>query len=271
MSWHTLYLRASEPQAIVVALLDVLRRHSYQRYDPFAGGTGTPPGFKIFVKHFVTPATDGWVRLLGTPDPDTLIDLSHVRPFLHAWSTDSDSGIDVYRAGALDPDGQVAYLRPGKTADDLALAQHGAVPAAAGKDTGASVIPGEIQQLARAHNVNPEQADQLLDRLTSRLFGKLDRASGGEASAMQAQARALATGANRPDWNNPAAHRLKALAGVLALPSNWREPDFDAVREAYQVARLLRRNPRSQLMPDEQAALKIVPDAIEYQAVYVGK
>jgi hypothetical protein len=62
-----------------------------------------------------------------------------------------------------------------------------------------------------------------------------------------------------------------ALAGVLALPANWREPDFDAVREAYQVARLLRRNPRSQLMPDEQAALKIVPGALEYQAVYVGK
>jgi hypothetical protein len=136
---------------------------------------------------------------------------------------------------------------------------------------GSHLIPGEIQQLARAHDVNPEQADQMINHLTSRLFGKLDRASGGEASAMQARARALATGAHRPDWNNTAARRLEALVGVLALPSNWREPDFETVREAYQVARLLRRNPRSQVMPDEQAALKIVPNAIEYQAVYVGK
>jgi hypothetical protein len=87
MSWHSLYLRAGEAQAIAAALLDVLGRHSYQRYDPFAGGTGTPPGFRVFVKHFVAPATDGWVRLLGTPDPDSLIDLSHVQPFLHAWLT----------------------------------------------------------------------------------------------------------------------------------------------------------------------------------------
>ena len=272
MSWHSLYLRAGEAQAIAAALLDVLGRHSYQRYDPFAGGTGTPPGFRVFVKHFVAPATDGWVRLLGTPDPDSLIDLSHVQPFLHAWLTDNDSRIDVYRDGAVDPDGLAAYLRPGKTANDLALARHGAVPAAAAdQDTAASLIPGEIQQLARAHNVNPEQADQMINRLTSRLFGKLDRASGGEASAMQARARALATGAHRPDWNNRAARRLEALAVVLALPSNWREPDFETVREAYQVVRLLRRNPRSQVMPDEQAALKIVPNAIEYQAVYVGK
>jgi hypothetical protein len=271
MPWHSLYLRASEAQIIAAVLLDVLARRSYQRYDPFAGGTGTPPGFSVFVKHFVAPATDGWVRLLGTPDPDSLIDLSQVQPLLHAWLIDSDSGIDVYRGGAVDPDGLVAYLRPGKTADDLALARRSTVPATADQGAAASLIPGEIQQLAHNHNVNPEQASHMIDRLTSRLFGKLDRASGGEASAMQASAFALATGAHRPDWNNPAARRLEALAGVLALPANWREPDFDAVREAYQAARLLRRNPRSQLMPDEQAALKIVPGALEYQAVYVGK
>jgi hypothetical protein len=271
MSWHSLYFRAGEAQAVAGMLLDALRRHGYQGYDPFAGGTGTPPGLTVFVKHFVAPASDGWVRVLGAPDPDSLIDLSRALPFLHAWLTNDDGSIDAYHDGALDPDGLAACLRPGHSADDLVQAQHGAAPPAAHHDEIASVLPGEIQQLARDHRVNPEQADRVIDRLTTRLFGRLDRASGGEASAMQAQARALATGANRLDWESQAARRLKALAGVLALPSNWREPDFETVREAYQVARLLRRNPHSQLMPDEQAALKIVPNALDYQAVYVGK
>ncbi len=88
---------------------------------------------------------------------------------------------------------------------------------------------------------------------------------------MQAGASALATGANRLDWNSEAARRLKALASVLSLPSNWREPDFETVRAAYQAARYLRKSPSARLMPDEQEALKALPDAIQYEAVYAGK
>jgi hypothetical protein len=134
-----------------------------------------------------------------------------------------------------------------------------------------SAVPAELQQLAREHNVNPAQANQMIERITSRLFGKLDRASGGEASAMQARASALATGANRLDWNGTSGQRLKALASILDLPSNWREPDFETVRAAYQAARYLRRSPNARLMPDEQEALEALPDAIQYEAVYAGK
>jgi len=55
------------------------------------------------------------------------------------------------------------------------------------------------------------------------------------------------------------------------LPANWRDPDFETLREAYQVARRLAKTPSAQLMPDERGALNSVPDAIHYEAVYVGK
>jgi hypothetical protein len=268
-TWHSLYLRADDTDAVAAALIDALRHHGYQRYDPFAGGTGTPPGLKSFIKHFVAPPTDGWVHVLGEPDPSSLVDLSAGQTLLYTWLTATNSGIDVYSDGATDPEGIVQYLRPGKTISDLARAQQGDAPAPVDRPT--SAIPNDMQPFARDHNVNPDQANRMIERLTSRLFGKLDRASGGEASTMQAQARALAMGANRLDWNSPAAQRLKAMVGVLSLPSNWRGPDFDAVREAYQAARMRRKNPNSQLFPDEQAALNALPDVLKYEAVYMGK
>ncbi len=268
-TWHSLYLRADDAEAVAAALIDALRHHGYQPYDPFAGGNGTPPGLKTFVKHFVAPPTDGWLRVLGEPDPSSLIDLRTGQTILYAWLTASDCGIEVYRDGATDPGGLIDFLRSDKTLDDLVRAQRGAMPTSV--DRPASVLPDDMQPFAQAHNVNPEQANKMIERLTSRLFGKLDRNTGGEASAMQSQARALATGADRLDWNSPAAQRLKAMVNVLDLPSNWREPSFDTVREAYQAARMLRKNPGSQLFPDEQAALRALPDALEYVAVYVGK
>lgn len=268
-TWHSLYLRAADAPAVVVALVNALQQHGYQRYDPFAGGSGTPPGLKIFVKHYVAPTVDGWVRILGDPDPAVLNDLSTHWTLLHAWLTDTDSGIDVYEHGSVIPDGLSAYLRPGKTPDDLRRAWQGALPTPTERP--ASILPDDVQQLAQDRRVNPQQANRMIDRLTGQLFGKLDRQSGGEASAMQSQARALAMGGNRPDWNSAAGQRLKAVISVLSLPANWREPDFIAVRDAYQAARMARRNPNAHLMPDEQAALKALPNALEYEAVYMGK
>jgi hypothetical protein len=266
MSWHSLYLRTADSNTdahtIATALIDSLHQYGYQRYDPFPGGTGTPPGLKQFVKQFVAPAVNGWVRILGEPDSKALHDLSTHYPVIFAWLTETDSGMTLYRDGGIDPEGLSAYLRPRQRLDAQPV---NAAPTTADP----SILPDEIQKLARDHNVNPDQANKMINRLTANLFGKLDRASGGEANAMQAQARALVS--NRLDWSSPAAVKLQALAGALTLPSNWREPDFDAVREAYQVARRLHKNPRSQLMPDEQAAIKAVPNALEYQAIYAGK
>jgi hypothetical protein len=268
-TWHSLYLPAGDPPAITAALLDALHQLGYQRYDPFAGGTGTPPGLKTFVKHFIAPPVDGWARILGEPDLQAVIDLSKGRMVLHAWLTDADGNVSLYQDGQARDEALTTLLRPGKTADDLRRAQAGTAPVAA--DPLNSTVPAEMQHLAHTHNVNPEQANQMIERITSRLFGKLDRASDGEASDMRARASALATGANRLNWNSAAGQRLKALAAVLGLPSNWREPDFEMVRAAYQAARYLRKSPNARLMPDEQEALKALPHAIQYEAVYAGK
>src|SRR3954465_5804249 len=105
MPWHSLYFRSNEQASIVAAVAEAMHQHGYQRYDPFPGGSGTPVGVKTFVKLFVAPPVDCWVRVLGEPDLDRLTDLSIGRPVLHAWLTDTDSGIDVYQDGKFGPQG----------------------------------------------------------------------------------------------------------------------------------------------------------------------
>jgi hypothetical protein len=268
MPWHNLYFRSNEQPSIAAALTEVLQQHGYQPYDPFPGGSGTPIGVTTFVKLFVAPPVDCWVRVLGEPDLDCLGDLSTGRSVLHAWLTDTDSGIALYQDGSIDAQGLSAYLRSGKTENDLKRAQLGTIITVT-KDS--DIVPDAISQLARDHNVNAAQANKMMDRMTSTLFGKLDRSSSGEASAMQAQARALATGAGKTNWNSAAGQRLQALAGVIALPGNWRDPDFTDLREAYQAARMLKKNAKARLLPDEQAALNRLPNALDYEAVYMAK
>lgn len=280
--WHSLYLQPENSDgpdspdysaAVRTALIDILQQHGYKAYDPFAGGTGTPPGLKTFVRHFVAPHIDGWVRVLGEPERAILSDLSTGWVVLHAWIDEGDSGIDVYRDRntiALDNYLSASRNGEGQTGDIGARPSTPEFGAEINTPT-PNILPIEIQQLARDHNVNPQQANKMIDRVTSQLFGKLDRASGGEASTVQSQARALVTGTHRIDWNSPAAQRLTTLASTIPLPANWRTPDFDAVRDAYQAARMLRKNPRAQLLPDESSALNAIPNAIQYEAVYVGK
>src|SRR5262249_30060202 len=151
-SWHSLYLPATEVPEATSTLLDVLESTGYTRYDPFPGGMGTPPGLKTFVKLFVTPAQEGWVRVLGEPDPAVLPDLSRQFKVLYAYLYDKRSSVSVYRDGSLIEDGLIEFLRPGKTADDLARAAQGAIPTIAGPSTqSASMLPEEFQQLAQDH------------------------------------------------------------------------------------------------------------------------
>ncbi len=65
--------------------------------------------------------------------------------------------------------------------------------------------------------------------------------------------------------------RVRAIAGVLRLPDNWRLPTWETVRDAYQVHRLRARNPRMALMPGDKESMEAVPDALDYLPVYMGK
>jgi hypothetical protein len=267
-TWHSLYLQNDDLPAVAAALVESLQSLGYQRYDPFPGGMGTPPGLKNFAKYFVAPAQDGWVRVLGQPEPDLLPNLSRKFSLLYIWLTDAASGVEAYIDGERHDDRLREFLRPGASLPDATNTYHD--DTSTENNAAGLTLPDDVQQLAQDHNVNPDQANKLVSRLTSQLFGKLDRTSGGEASAMQDQARALVSG-GAVNWNSAPARRLKAIMDALTVPANWRDPDFDRLRDAYQVARRLRRTPSAQLMPDEQASIKAIPNAIEYEAVYMGK
>src|SRR5262249_2867639 len=122
-NWDSLCIRGRDHVQVAIILRDTLLAAGYQRYDPFPGGSGTPPGLKTFVKQFVAPAQDGWVRVLGAPDVAVLPALSVDDDVLHAQLSVEFGDITVYHNGALDPDYLSTYLRPGKTLDDLARAR----------------------------------------------------------------------------------------------------------------------------------------------------
>src|SRR5215831_17632135 len=101
-TWHSLYLPIeSFPDAAAgaTALGEALGRQGYQRYDPFAGGTGTPVSLKEFVKCLVAPPLEGWLRILGDPANAVAVmqsvaaDLSAGRAILWARFSGDDSGI----------------------------------------------------------------------------------------------------------------------------------------------------------------------------------
>lgn len=271
--WHALYIPLEDADRVEAALRAALAGLGYQPYDPFPGGTGTPPGLADLVRSFVAPPGEGWTRVLGEIDAAALPALSAAlnAPVLEGRLADGEGGFAVWRAGVRDPsaDALAAFLRAGRSRADLDDALR-PLPTLTGQRSSGSALPPEIAQLAEARGVSTRQADKLVSRLSGNLFGKLNRQAGGAEDDAQAQARALLAG-QTDVWAAPAGQRLMAIAAALALPANWRAPDLDAVRDAYQLRRLRERTPRLPLMPGDQQVLDAVPDAFSYRPVYMGR
>lgn len=275
-AWHSLFISTDEAVPVVSALLEALALYSYAPYDPFPGGNGTPPAYKRFIRQFVSPARSGWVRILGIPDLDSIRSISAKWPILYGL-LDGDAGEwRVIRNGESSTDAAafVPYLKPNVTPDAftrVASGQIGLVPDnSESRSVSELALPPDVQQLARERGVNPRQADRLVERMTGQVFGRLNRGTGGEAGALRDQAQALIRGSG-PDWESKAGQRLRAIAALLTLPSDWRTPTWEDVRDAYPTARRLARNPKASLLPGEREALNALPDAVQYAPVYVGK
>lgn len=276
--WHALFVPLEDADRVESALRDSLTALGYQPYDPFPGGSGTPPGLDDLARSFVAPPGEDWTRVLGEVDPAALPALSAAldMPLLEGWLADGEGGFVVWQAGARDgsADALAAFLRPDRTRADVDAALRAASDAPSEvsslADLGAGALPPEIERLAEQHGVDARQADKLVKRLRGNLFGKLNRQAGGSESDAQAQARVLLAG-QADVWSSPAGQRVMAIAAALRLPATWRVPDFDAVREAYQLRRLRARAPRLPLMPGDQQALDAVPDALDYRPVYMGR
>lgn len=279
-SWHSLFLPVTDSAPVVAALKDALNARGYALFDPFPGGTGTPPKLAATVRQFVAPESGGWVRVLGEPDAESLgaFQAAAGVPVIVGWLAEDGGGFVLWRDGAqhTDPDAFAGYLRPDHTLDTLKQAWAGdlAVEAVDPENPpvavlGADGLPPELQQFAQQQGVDAQKAQKMFERLGGKLLGRF---GGGEGGDDRAQAHALLAGVEGGDlWNTVHGQRVRAVARVLALPDNWRVPSWQQVRDAYQVFRLRARSPRMALMPGDQEAMDTVPDALDYTPVYMGK
>ncbi len=274
-AWYSLYLPTNDAHPIVESLRGLLADQGYQVFDPFPGGSGTPPGLSNTVRQFAAPPQSGWLRLLGQPLETLLPAWSRALdiPILYAWLTGDSGGWALFHAGTRDDNPAVfePYLHPDRSLEDLRAAFAGqlkvGVVASDSPAVVTSSLPPELLGFAQQQGVDEKKAGKMFDRLSANVFGKL----GGGSEAEKDQARALMSGGGHDPWNGLHGQRVRAIASVLQLPDNWRLPSWEDVRDAYQVHRLRARSPRMMLMPGDQEALDAVPDALDYLPVYMGK
>ncbi len=265
-AWHTLYVPSENTEPVVVTLKATLSARGYEAYDPFPGGSGTPPQVRQTVRLFVAPAQAGWVRVLGAPDEDALPDVQQRLdvPLLYAWLSTEGGGWALFAYGTRQetPDAFAPYLAAEHTLDELRAAfAHTSNDAAPSAD--ASALPPELQAMARAQGVDARQTEKLLGRLGHKLLGRFQDAD-------ERQAQALLGGA--PDlWGSAAGQRVRAIAALLRLPPDWRSPDWQQVRDAYHVHRLRARHPRMAALPGDDEALAAVPNVADYTPLYMGR
>lgn len=247
--WDQLCLQGASASEVAEQVRATLLAHGYAPYDPFHGGSGTPPRFKQFVRLFVLPPQAGWIRILGAQDPALLPELvrtlSADRLLIHAWFTAQEGGLEAYREGKVDPTLLAPYMGEAVRSES---APH------------SSTLPSEVAKLAQERGVNPQQAEKLIGRFARNIFGK-------QAGSVQQEAAQLFKSA----WESPGAQRLLTLIARVRLPFDLRTPDFETLREAYQATRLLGRRPNATLLDSERAALSAIPYASEAIPVYVGK
>jgi hypothetical protein len=276
--WYRLFVQSDDPAPVIEALRAALVAQGYAPYDPFPGGTGTPLKLAATVRHFVAPPQTGWVQVLGQPDENTLLAFHQqiAAPVIVGWLTADDGGFALLHEGTrhVEPEALADFLHPEHTPDTLRQAFAGQItveavdgdaPSAA--VVGGEALPPELAEFAAQQGVDAGKANKMFARVGGKLLGRFAGGSGD-----QDEARAMLMGQAGGDlWNSLHGQRVRAAAGVLRLPSNWRTPTWQQVRDAYQVHRLRQRSPRMMLMPGDQEALDAVLNVADYTPVYMGK
>jgi hypothetical protein len=276
-NWYRLFVPLADTSLVAAALRSPLETQGYVPFDPFPGGAGTPPGLTAMVRLFVAPPQEGWVCVFGEYPVDLLPDFSRGVgvPVIYGWLTDENGGFALFRDGARsdDPAAFEAYLRPGQPPDILPRAFAGQIKVEALTSdqppvavVGADALPPELQQLALDQGADPVKASKMFEKMSGKLFKRL----GGPSADEQKQAQAMFMG-GQDVWNSLNGQRVRAIASVLNLPSNWRVPSLQTLRDAYQVHRLRQRSPRLSLMPGDKEAMAAVPNALDYTLVYLGR
>lgn len=265
-TWNCLYWRSDNAELVAQHLQQTLTVLGYTLFNPF----GLIPGkaYTRSIRLFVAPALNGWVKVIGAADALDLALLSKDTVLIYATLDGSDSNFRVYVDGkdsSLE-DALIPHLRPNVTISDLqrALNTTSNIIHMDKPEAGLpfNALPDDVK--AMAGNVNSGQAQKMFARLSNDLMKRFQGDEQADA------ARALVNGGSAPDWNSDRGMRLQAVMHCLNVPADWREPDFDSLRDAYQLHERHRRNPNARIYPGDDAVMAKVPDALRYTPVYGG-
>ncbi|MBI1278932.1 MAG: hypothetical protein GC179_12460 [Anaerolineaceae bacterium] len=266
-TWNCLYLPSDDAGAVVQRLQDSLTNLGYILYNPF--GLIPVKAYPRSVRLFVAPAAEGWVKVIGTPDAAQLSALSQNTTVIYMALDGTGADIWVYVDGeavAIE-NALIPFLRPNLTANDLHDALHttSKLIQMDKPDSGLpfDALPDDIKTLAG--KVNTHQAQKMFNRLSGDLLKKVSK-DGDQADA----ARALINNSDTLDWNSMGGTRIRAVMNCLTLPDNWREPDFNMLRDAYPLYERRRRSPNARIYPGDQEIMAKVADALLYTPVYGG-
>lgn len=248
--WSSAFLRFEDQDAVATSLLKAAEVAGYRPYNPFSGVPGR--SYPQSVRLFVAPAQQGWVRVLGVPEPALLAAASRLAPLLLATLNGDQAHVEAWTGG--EPGTLEAVF--GQSLPDVP-AGSASPPSPSLENTLLAALPEDVQ----AMNAHPKQAQALISKLSA---GLLKKAGGDQASAM-----AMLQG-NPPSWDSANGRRLAALFTALAIPA-WRDPDFAAVRDAYPLLFRRKTRPQATLYPGDQDVMDAVPDALDYRPVYAGK
>ncbi len=266
-TWNCLYLHSDDAEGVSQLLQQSLIELGYSLYNPF----GPIPGkaYPRSVRLFVAPTSEGWVKVVGAPDDAQFVSLSQSTPVLYAALDGTEADIRVYADGLPADISTVLtpYLQPDITIGHVqqALESTAKIIQDDAQQSGLpfDALPDDVKALAG--NVNSGQAQKMFARLSGDLMKKVSKGD-GQADA----ARALVSGGNVPDWNSTGGTRVRALMNCLTLPDDWREPDFDSLRDAFQLYERRRRSPNARSYPGDDEVMAKVPDALTYIPVYGG-
>lgn len=265
-TWHSLYLSSEQSDQLISAIHNYFEIHHYTLYNPF----GAYPGmsYPYTIKVFLAPPQNQWSRLIVDADTevsqlDALAQyLSQTVDCLSIRLENNVSLIHAYRDGELLDLAHWATPHLANTESDLSTilnAESFDLPALNEGQIGdipLEALPDDIQ--AMAHQVNAKEANKLFEKLSNRLLKAVGRH----------QARSLISTDNQ--WDSQGGQMIRAMMSHLDMPENWRIPDFPTLRTAYAV-KIRQEEGMSTLFPGDEAALKTIPDALDYQLVYGGK
>jgi hypothetical protein len=263
--WQRLYLSTNN-ERVTETLRGAVTDAGYTLYDPFAASPGK--AYKTSLRFFVSPAHDGWVHVIPEGDVDDAFAraLSTHGLCLSAILDENTDHLCTYQDGEVidTADALLPHLREGYTAaqlrhalmhitptDDHSTRQDKYIPTAA--------LPDDVKQMAS--KLNPKHVNKMFDKLMKRV----NKQFSGDADA----AHELIAG-DKPDWVSSGGQRIQEVMAYLDI-HEWYQPEFVALRDAYQLHLRKQRKPDAPLYPGDAEMMEAVPDALDYIPVYGGR